>query len=241
MSAPVTMLRIMPREMRMMSERILSLTALPKGFVLAETDIVMMSQGLDLGGFALLEDRFELLRQADPAALNIGAEDGPALDLDCAGQHAWIAVPTLLDLADELVARFGSARIRVAGAIDASELAIAVPLGRRRGLAAEIAGTDAPVLVASRLPVTGDLAIDEPLLARLLDKGTPVEAELWWRVYEHAQQALTPDSIVSRRHAGPLIVTDDGTVIGRRDNDDETDIGFLAAPGGGTESGRHTP
>jgi len=37
-------LQVMPREMRMMSERILSLTALPKGFALMVCDVAMYSQ-----------------------------------------------------------------------------------------------------------------------------------------------------------------------------------------------------
>jgi hypothetical protein len=68
------------------------------------------------------------------------------------------------------------------------------------------------------------------LLWDLLQQGAPIEAELWWRIYHLAQKALTPDSVVSRRHAGPLIVNDDGTVVGRKDTDDETDINFLTSP-----------
>ena len=48
-----------------------------------------------------------------------------------------------------------------------------------------------------------------------------------------ATKALAADTVVSRRHAGPMIVNDDGTIIGRKDNDDETDISFLASDGKG--------
>lgn len=235
-----TTLRIMPREMRMMAERILSLTSLPKGFVLAETDIVMLSQGLGLGGFSLLENRFEDLKQADPAAVSIVSEDGAALQLDAAGQHTWVVIPTLLDLAGELVARFSSARIGLHNVMDEAELQVAVEYGRRRGLRLGLDTEDPKSVTAARLPLTGEPAVDEPVLWNLLTEGTPVAAELWWRVYGRAQAALAPDSVVSRRHAGPLIVNDDGTVIGRRDNDDETDISFLVAPGGARETERQS-
>jgi hypothetical protein len=85
--------------------------------------------------------------------------------------------------------------------------------------------------VASATPEPGKA--DDPLLRELQQDGVLIEAELWWRIYHLAQRALTPDSVVSRRHAGPLIVNDDGTVIGRKDNDDETDIGFLISPNTG--------
>jgi hypothetical protein len=231
-----TMLRIMPREMRMMTERVFSLTGLPKGFYLAAPDLVMYSQKLGLGGFALLEQRFADLVGADPLQIAVAEEKRESLRLDAGGQHAWFVVPVLIDLLGELAGRYGTARISVVGAIDPQELQIAVALGRRSGLAVHFAGGAESSFAASPEPLTGDLSCDEPLLRDLLVNGTPIEADLWWRIYHLAQKALTPDSVVSRRHAGPLIVNDDGTVIGRKDNDDETDISFLTVVKGGFET-----
>ncbi len=110
----MTTLTIMPREMRLMSERILSLTTLPKGFFLAVTDTVMLSQKLGLGGFAMLEDRFETLRTPDLSRIAVTVENGKSLVLDAGGQHAWFVVPSLLDLLGERWrARFGDAQITV--------------------------------------------------------------------------------------------------------------------------------
>src|SRR5690606_35586667 len=117
---------------------------------------------------------------------------------------------------------------------------VASEYGRRRGLRLSLGAEDPKIVTAMQLPLTGELVSDEPVLWSLLTEGTPIPADLWWRVYERAQTALTPDSVVSRRHAGPLIVNDDGTVIGRRDNDDETDISFLATPGGERETERQS-
>lgn len=213
--APDT-LRVMPREMRMMSERIFSLTDLPKGFALMAGDVVMVSQGLGLGGFALLEQRLEILRAADPFALSW---DGRVLD--AAGQHAWIAVPSALDLLGLMLAQGQpTAEIEVIGALDPAELEIATALGRRVGLELRLSGRRLAALPAP----AGD-----PLLARLLHEGCAIPADLWWRIYALAQTALTPDSVVSRRHAGPVIVTEDGKIIGRSDNDDDTDVSFIGS------------
>lgn len=240
-SAMSETLRIMPREMRMMTERVLSLTAMPKGFFMVLQDAAMFSQALGLGGFAMLESRFDLLRQADPSRIGIQAEAGARLRLDAGGQHAWLVVPTLVDLLGELADRFGEATVTVVGAIDPEELRIVAPLAARAGLAVRWDGDGEPSLSGVRVAPTGDLARDEPLLWSLLQDGTPIDADLWWRIYHLAQKALAPDTVVSRRHAGPMIVNEDGTVIGRRDNDDETDIGFLASAGAasnGTEDAR---
>jgi hypothetical protein len=225
-------LRIMPREMRMMTERVLSLTGLPKGFFLALQDVVMYSQKLGLGGLVLLEERFESFRRADPTRISVSHEEGASLVLDGGEQHAWFLVPSLVDLMGELAHCAGAAEITVFNVIDPAELAVAVPLAARCGIGADFfCERDEARLVASATPEPGKA--DDPLLRELQQDGVAIEAELWWRIYHLAQRALTPDSVVSRRHAGPLIVNDDGTVIGRKDNDDETDIGFLISPNAG--------
>jgi hypothetical protein len=230
--ASMTTLRIMPREMRLMSERILSLTALPKGFFLAMQDFVMLSQKLGLGGFATLEERFDLLADAKPEAITITAEKGTALELNAGSQHGWVVVPSLLDLLGELVAAHGEARITVRNVVEAAELKIAQALGGRTGLAVTVKqDADAVVVTATSQPLTGKIAKDDPVLWDLLCNGTPIDADLWWSVYAHAKKALAADTVVSRRHAGPMIVNEDGSVTGRKDNDDDTDVSFLAAPG----------
>lgn len=228
-----TMLRIMPREMRMMSERILSLSGLPRGFILALRDVPMYSQLLRLGGMALLEARLEALAAADPRRLRIAEECGPELQLDGGAQHAWIALPSLLDLAAELVARHGQARLVVREVIDPAELQVASALAARsalqlRSLASEAAAGTLAFQAGPRL-LSGELREDDPLLAAALMHGSAIEPALWWRIYQLAQQALEPDNPVSRRHAGTVMVLEDGRIVGRADGDDETDFSFIAA------------
>jgi hypothetical protein len=232
MTAPPAnpMLRLMPREMRMMTERAFSLTGLPKGFFLMVQDVVMYSHKLGFGGFALLERRSPSLKGADPARVTIASEYEERLTLDGGNQHAWFVIPAIIDLLGELVHRHGRARLTVTNVADPEELRVAAALAARNGLA--VAFTDGPqaTFSAAAAITTGKLEDDEPLLWDLLQNGLPVDAELWWRVYGLAQKALAPDSVVSRRHAGPVIVNDDGSIIGRKDSDDETDLSFLITP-----------
>ena len=73
---------------------------------------------------------------------------------------------------------------------------------------------------------------EEKCLGATLDairrNGVRVEAALWWTLYHRSADALAPDSYLSRRHAGPIIVEADGKVIGRQD-EDETDFSLLLA------------
>ncbi|MCO5732183.1 hypothetical protein [Rhizobium sp. SSA_523] len=232
------MLRIMPREMRLMGERILSLTGQPKGLFLSLVDIVMYSQKLDAGGFALLENALESFKAADPTRIAIKAEEQGAVVLDANQEHAWFVLPVAVDLLGELVSRFGRGEVTVENSRDPKELIIAAELGRRSGLEISLdrqASGDALRLTAVARPLTGDFRQDEPLLAALMDEGTPIHDDLWWRIYHLARTALAPDTVVSRRHAGPLIVNEDGSVIGRTDNDDDTDVSFLTKSGRDSE------
>ena len=216
-------LRIMPREMRLMSERILSLTALPKGFALMAQDVVMYSEKMGLGGFALLEKRLPDLLDADPSKIRIAREGEGEIVLDAGGQHAWFVVPSLIDLLVEGVAAGRTARVEISNVADPAELGIASGLAGRVGLVVECRTGGISAVTAIRAAEVSD-----PVLQAALEDGCAVEAEQWWRIYRLAQTALAPDSVVSRRHAGPLIVTEDGKVIGRTDNDDDTDISFLS-------------
>jgi hypothetical protein len=236
MNEPQT-LRAMPREMRMMSERILSMTGLPKGVFLALQDVPMYSQKLGLGGFALLEKRFDDLGEARPEKTCVTAEEAGWLRLDGKGQHAWLVLPVAIDLLGELVARFGNAEMVVAHSLDPEEFELAEAFAQRNGLSVTVTLIGQEVsLKASPRPLSGDVRRDDPLLWLLLTEGQPIRADLWWRIYHLAKKALAADSVISRRHAGPMIVNQDGSVIGRKDNDDETDVSLLIAPRAETQT-----
>lgn len=236
---------LLPREIRLVAERLLLLTSLPQGLVPAVRDVVFHSAIAGLGGIALLLDRLDMLKAAAPAALRAEEPEPGRFALHGGGQHAWVALPSLLDLAGEAVARHGSGVVTVTDVADPEELLVAAALGRRQGMltfaavgpaaiAAPCAERAAPGLLrgtratatifAAPLP-SG--AAEEPLLARALREGLAVPADLWWRAHHLSNTALAPDSVESRRHAGPVIVLPDGTVVGRKDNDDDTDFSLL--------------
>lgn len=216
-------LRLMPREMRMMSERIFSLSAMPRGFALTLTDVPMLSEFLGLGGFVLLRDQMAVLLAAEPTAVQVVAESGAELTLDLAGQPAWVALHAICDLAAELVADHGQAQLTIRNAAHPAELAVAVLLAGRVGLGLTLTATpDGASITATPAPVA------DPAVEALNQTGQMLDPALWWQIYETARSALAPDTALSRRHAGVQIVNEDGTVIGRTDNDDDADVSFLA-------------
>ncbi|QRM56149.1 hypothetical protein [Sinorhizobium sp. BG8] len=225
------------REMRMVLERLMQVTRVEPGLVPSLRDCALFSAALGLGGFARLSDNLEAVKVADPHAIKLAATDRPVID--CARQHAWIAVDAALELAIETLRTGGNGAVEVKNATAIGELKVAEALAQRFGLKAtvtidETAGT-ALIVVA---PATD--AADIGILGRIRREGLVVDAGLWWQLFHQSAEALAPDSYMSRRHAGPIIVEADGKVIGRQD-EDETDLSLLLAdaPRGETASTNH--
>lgn len=250
---------LLPREIRLVVERILLLTPLPHGFIPAVRDVVLYSAVAGRGGMPLLLERLDLLKRADPRALRVAEPEPGRFEVACGGQHAWVALPSLLDLAAEAVALHGSALVTATDVEDPEELLVAAALGRRQGmlafgvvgaaqLAAPCADGDAPgyprcarasaTLFAAPMRERVGRGDVDPLMARALREGLAVPADLWWRAHHLSNTALAPDTVESRRHAGPVIVLPDGTVIGRKDNDDDTDVSLLTGAGSTPRSAR---
>ncbi|WP_431284350.1 hypothetical protein ACQW02_05945 [Humitalea sp. 24SJ18S-53] len=234
--APVTLL---PREVRLVVERILLLTRLPAGSVPAVRDVVLYSAAAGLGGLPLLQRRFDDLRSVNLASIRISETAPGHLAVDAGGQHAWMVLPLLLDALGEAVARHGAALATVEHVLDAEELGAACAMGPRAGLTLFTAagacigpanGPDAALMRADApLILLAAPAADatDAVLARVLRDGLRVEAPLWWELHHLSNTSLSPDTPESRRHAGPVIVEADGRIIGRSDHDDDTDLSLL--------------
>ncbi|MFC0385521.1 hypothetical protein [Muricoccus vinaceus] len=243
MSAPcgADAVTLLPREVRLVVERILLLTRLPPGAIPAVRDVVLYSAAAGLGGLSLLHRRFESLRAAEPVALRIAEARPGALHIDAGGQHAWTALPAILDTLAEAAGREGVAVATLMGVADPGELRAACALGPRSGLAVffteggctgPATGTDAALLHAPdglTLIATPALGGRDAVLEHALRRGTVVEPELWWALHHLSNTALAADTPESRRHAGPVIVEADGRITGRSDHDDDTDISLLTA------------
>jgi hypothetical protein len=214
------------RETRMIVERILLTAGLPEGFVPAVRDCVLYSQAMGLGGLVALKRDFPLIRNANPRRLALLEPPARAPILECGGQHAWIVAPTLIDL---VLASFrgGTGGQIVARNLAApDELKVIEGYAGRYGAAAAVTNRCGPYGPECHVHVTADGGdgADRLLQAALAD-GLPVPRSLWEELYAWSHQALTPDSIESRRHAGPVMVDAQGRIHGR--DDDDTDFSLL--------------
>jgi hypothetical protein len=157
---------------------------------------------------------------------------GCALVVDAGGQHAWVAGATVLDLAVAEACEQGRCHLRVRNVAAGPELAVLAAMAVRHGMrcAVRVVGGDAEggdvELEVEPLAAATSTVARDPLLRNVLQQGIPVDAALWWRLHALASRALAPDSVASRRHAGPVIVAADGRIIGRP-VDDDTDFTLL--------------
>ena len=206
------------RETRMIVERILLTTGLPPGFVPAVGNCILYSQALRLGGLAAFADSIGAIAAARLTEMRL-ADDGA---FDGGGNHAWLVAHDALDLAlaDRRSGGSGVLDLRNVRATD--ELRVIEGLAERQRARAEVQATATGArlrIVADRLP--GEDAV---MWAALRD-GFAVPRALWRALYVRSGEALTPDSIESRRHAGPVMVDVHGRVHGR--DDDDTDFALL--------------
>jgi hypothetical protein len=169
----------------------------------------------------MLKRDFDRLKQARPAAMEVSAGPGAPV-LDAARQHAWIVAPGLLDLALADIRTGGEGTVSVNNVAEAPELRLLHGYAGRFGARVEVVAGNGGAAV--RVTADGLTNADETL-ERVLAEGMPVPAALWRELYARSHEALTPDSIVSRRHAGPVMVDAQGKVHGR--DDDDTDFALL--------------
>jgi hypothetical protein len=210
----MTMMIWSVREARMIVERILLAAGIPDGFVPAVRDGVLYAQAMGLDGLATLKRDIEALQSADPAAL-ASTPDGA---LDGGGQHAFIVAPAALDLALAAFRRGEGDGIAVRDVAASDMLRVIEGLAGRHGATA--------MVEEGRVRVTADGRDGEDaVLMHALRHGMPAPRALWEELYAWSHAALTPDSIESRRHAGPVMVDAQGRVHGR--DDDDTDFTLL--------------
>ncbi|RZS81314.1 hypothetical protein [Pigmentiphaga kullae] len=222
------------REARMCIDRILLVCRLPSGYVHGVREVVLLSQSMGLGGFRALYEGYERLREGALERVSVQDADDGVLVVDGGGIHAWVLLPTLMDLGVERARSAGRATLRVSGVQDLHELHVMAALGRRYGTGAEVSQPDKGAGHEQKAVVTlfntaRPLGMDEwdPLLAQAIRHGYPVDGGLWRAIHALSNQALAPDSVVSRRHAGPVILRDDGTLQGRPPADDDMDLNML--------------
>lgn len=226
-------IHISVREARMWVDRILLVAGLPSGYVPAVRECVLASQALELGGFESLLRIYDKLDMRALVKMRIDRIQDDTLAIDAGGMHAWLLAPTLIDLAVDLARKYGCANVRIRQVEYVDELPIVAALAKRHGGDVTMLGldshTDGECVTLRMTHVTRPRSVEQadPLLYAALRVGFPVDAALWQAIYNLSKRALAPDSVVSRRHAGPVILQDDGTILGRKPADDDFDVNML--------------
>lgn len=201
-----TILRVTPREYRLVVERLLQYAGLDRGVVVPLRDSVLDAE---LATGAALQYLFDAAdRIAARAPDRLGGDGVPAL----------LVGPSVLDA----TRRDGTV---TAGGLDAPELLAGLSIsGRRYGLEVQvrIEGGDVRVSVVGPAPAPASAAeqlAGGPERLGAVIGGIPVDAALWWAAYRRSNLALSVDTRISRRHAGATLVAEDGTVLGATDDE----------------------
>jgi hypothetical protein len=234
-------MQISVREARLTLDRIFLAAGIPDGMIASVREHALLSVALGLGGWMAVRDQHAAIAAGVESRIRLDADESVRYDriagrsnietgIDAGGQHAWLAGASLLDVAIELAQDSGTATVNVRNLEAAEELQVLTALGRRHGVIVNVAPAR-PDARDVKFTVTIDRAPRtpqewDPVLHRALHHGLAVDAVLWWELHHLSNRALSPDTVESRRHAGPIIVAADGRIIGRQ-VDDETDVSLL--------------
>lgn len=221
-------IQVSVREARMAVERILLTCELPKGYVAAVRECVLLSQSLGLGGFAAIGQAHATLARPDLSRMGAAEPAAGMTDFDGGGLHAWLVLPTAMDLAVAQARHDGRSELRVRNVGEPGELRVAEALAARHGCTAQVTDDAGATLVTvTNGPRPHGMAQWDPLLKHAMDHGWRFDRAHWRDIYALSNKALAPDSVLSRRHAGPVLVDAQGRVVGRTPIDDETDLRTL--------------
>jgi hypothetical protein len=175
-------------------------------------------------------DGFDVLTELERTRPEIAGFTGAlaatgATSYDACGQAAYAVGPDLIDrLVVAAAAADGSAAIVVAGATGTALLSHLADYARLRGLdglQVEL-GADGARISGSFVgrPAGLPARVSEgPGIAAALVSGFDAEVDQFWRLFYESNEALTPDSELSRQHAGAQLRDAEGNVIGEVDEE----------------------
>ncbi len=218
-----TTMRASAREMRHMVGRYLHARGCPAFAVNAVRDAIMAAQAEGFDAVSQMERVHERFRSA---RTNFEVSRvGDLTMLDGAGAPAPLLAPAFVDeLGLALAAGDVRAKVEVR---DVPGLVLFEALGdyaATRGVAFTIArvGENAAAVAAERVPPTPvepAASAAGPSIERVLREGYEMDADQFWRLFHESNEALTPDSEVSRRHAGAQLYDEHGNLIGEADEE----------------------
>ncbi len=221
-------IQVSVREARMAVERTLMTCGIAKGYVPAVRDCVLLSQSMGLAGFEGLLGQHAALSGADLTAIQLLDFDQDPMLLDGGGLHAWLVLPGAVDIGVAAARTRGSSTLRLVNVAHFAELQIAQALASRYATVAEVhPGQSETVIKLCNGPRPHGMAQWDPHLHQAIRHGYTFGRQRWREIYALSNKALAPDSVTSRRHAGPVLVDAAGQIVGRTPVDDETDLRTL--------------
>ncbi|MER5438222.1 hypothetical protein [Streptomyces sp. NPDC002790] len=200
------------RECLLVTGRVLRALGVPRGAAPAARDTAVVAQALGLDALRRLHADADTVR-ATAALRSHRRTDGPDTVVDARGRHALAAAPDLLDLAVALTHRHVKARITVTDAVRPELLDVLPVQAAEFGVALTVGDGAAP---GERILDCAPLqqATLAPPLDGVLRHGLDVPADLWWSLFHLGNEALTPDSDVSRQHTGRSVFDESGRIVG---------------------------
>jgi len=205
------------REFRHIVNRLLHAVGGQRHMVNPVRDVLLFAEASGFGAF----DELERTQLAVPTYDGLVHERGDAWS--AGGQAGYYVAPTVIDQL-EVAALDGPARFEL---VEVDGVDVFAALGeyaavRGLGLAVVERGDGRVVLVATaieaRLP-HHPIDAEGPAMRRALLEGFDVDREQFWRLFYASDQALTPDSELSRRHAGSQIYDAEGNLVGESDEE----------------------
>lgn len=214
------MLNISHRELRFTIGRALHAAGLAAGAVNPVRDVLVDAQGCGVDVVSVLLDAIPRL-PGRHGQVTWTVSSGRLL-VDAGGQPAFLVAPAALDLAAVAARRDGAVTVEISESWATETLAGLPGRGLTRGI--RVSAPKGAVFTAVPGPAgqpPSPLAAGGWHVSRLLSDGASVPAELWWRLYHYSSDALTPDSELSRTHAGASAYDANGRVIGEIGEDYE--------------------
>ncbi|MFI5662883.1 hypothetical protein [Streptomyces sp. NPDC051684] len=201
------------RECRLVTGRVLRALGVPRGAVPAARDTTVVAESLELDALRRLYEDADMLRTTAGLRSRRRAK-GPDTLVDARGRHALVASPDLLDLAVALTHRHVQARITVTDVVR-PELLDALPVQAADfGVALTVGGGSPGERTLDCVPLQDPPPATMPPVDHVLRHGLDVSADLWWSLFHLGNEALTPDSDLSRQHTGRSVFDESGRIVG---------------------------
>lgn len=211
------------REFRHITNRFLHARGAQRHMVNPVRDVLTFAQAR---GFDALTELERTQYQIDRFDGRIEFRDPSTWSAD--GQSAYYVAPTITDL---MILRAGeeNASITIENIDGAAIFGSLDEYAQVRGLYLEVTAVDDDSVTLAyravpRPAAEAPLEAEGPAVRDALKRGFDADTEQFWRMFYASDQALTPDSEVSRNHAGSQIYDEHGNVIGEFDEESYTYI-----------------